>query len=252
MQDATRAPYLLDAVDPRRSIFTVALQYLSALLRGQSQGGRVQFLFRHLGLPSFNAWLASDANDHRKFLGELQLGVIVAGVGIFRRHIRPLQQESWSILRAGDVRESEETRLLAAPQFMSKQPCCLRPGFARRLRSRVMCPRELLSPEMNQAFQIFARSCRLGIACVEWRHAWNRRHATQSTSCQSLAASYTTREATYLQAARQQRQALFEAGPAARLGPGGPGQSERHLPDAPVVAAQKPEQLTTASCRPIK
>ena len=202
VQKPTAAPRVLDALEPKRSMFTAVQQYLSSLLRGQ--GTRLKFLYRHLGLSSWDALCASENADHKKFLRLFRTGVLVASAGINRRLILPLQQDPWRLLRAGDLRESETRRRSIAEEFMTELPCCKKPGFARRLRSRIQAPEELLTPKMILAYQLFARKTRLGIACIEWRHAWNRQHSSESTSCQSLASSFTTREATYLQAARQQ------------------------------------------------
>eukprot|EP00959_Pyramimonas_sp_CCMP1952_P200663 4197168-Pyramimonas_sp.AAC.1 len=125
---------------------------------------------------------------------------------------------------------------------MNELPCCKRPGFARRLRSRTTSEEQLLTPEMILSYQLYARKTRLGIACVEWRHAWNRRHSSESTSCQSLASSYTTREATYLQAARQQMSRLRHAAAQATAIAGNPDQAvgEQLPAAAPAPDADAP------------
>lgn len=89
VQNLNSVPVLCDILDPERSIFIVCAQYLSSLLRGV--GGRLQFIFKHLGKDSFDVWCREDIQT----VATLQVAVITAASWLYRRHIRSHDQYPW-------------------------------------------------------------------------------------------------------------------------------------------------------------
>ena len=102
--------------------------------------------------------------------------------------ILPFFQYPHRLVGVGDQRNSDQDRLAIVDTFLAKAPCWLRPGFARRLRSVNLRPRHF-------------------VVLHGRRHALNSAHSTSSTAWHNMAASYTTREASYLLRARNLRAA---------------------------------------------
>jgi len=209
VQDINGVPKFYDSIEPARSIFIVCSQYLSSLLRGR--GARLALVFRHAGQASFDEWCHNCPRD----VELLQVAVSAASSWVWRRHVRRFAQHPLRILGVGDLRAPHVARASLVDDFSAAPACCHRPGFARRLRQQNPTVEDMLSDEWAQAAQAAARQVRMGIACIEWRHAWNRQHASAGTSWHQFGASYTTREALYLLKARKQRAKLAAAGNAA-------------------------------------
>lgn len=198
VQDHSKPPRVFDAISASRSIFIVVAQYLSCLFLGSCP--RLAFIYRTVGCSSFDEW----CEQFPEQVGLLQSAIFAAASWVQRRHVQAFASHPWRLIGVADEREDYASRFLVALNFTSTRPCCLQPGFARRLRQRDLPAEELLSRRWTTAFRTFAQQCRMGIADIEWRHAWNRRHATASTAWHNMSTSYVAREAKYLFRARRQ------------------------------------------------
>ena len=160
-------------------------------------------MFRYFGFENFDEWVEGDLAS----VADLQVAVAVAASWTYRKFILPFFQYPHRLAGDGDHRNSDQDSMAIVDTFLAKAPCCLRPGFARRLRSVSPSAETLCGPAWQQAMRAWARQIRFGIASIEWRHAWNSVHSTPSTAWHNMAASYTTREASYLLRARNLRAA---------------------------------------------
>jgi hypothetical protein len=101
-----------------------------------------------------------------------------------------------------DDRLSSAERSVVADRFMGTKPCCVPPGFARKLREQEV---DVRSPGFQQFLTAWLWSVSISIADIERRHSRNRRfvdstgsHNGGGASWEQFAASYINREASSL------------------------------------------------------
>ena len=133
---------------------------------------RLQLLIRIAGNDRWESWLREQPDMVCCF----RAAIGVASAWVWRRHRLALQDSPWRLMRLADHRVDAGSRADLAKEFVQTRACCMRPGFARRLKAQVNDDwRVLLQSEWRQALLHTAYAIRLGIAGIERRHGWNRR-----------------------------------------------------------------------------
>ena len=134
---------------------------------------RLELLIRIAGNDCWESWLRGQPDMVCCF----RAAIGVASAWVWRRHHLALQDSPWRLMRLADHRVDAGSRADLAKEFVQTRACCMRPGFARRLKAQVNDDwRVLLQSGWRQALLHTAYAIRLGIAGIERRHGWNRRH----------------------------------------------------------------------------
>lgn len=131
-------PLTCDLATLRFSPFFVVLQYYSTLLSDfDGHLSRIMLLYRSGGHQTFEDW-------HRAAPREVDFAmraIILASSWVYERHLKLSQQFPWAFTCLVDGRLSVEEKLqFLDMRFMSKRPCCLRPGMAKKLRAPPTTP----------------------------------------------------------------------------------------------------------------
>ena len=133
---------------------------------------RLQLLLRIAGNDRWESWL----REQPDMVCFFRAAIGVASAWVWRRHHLALQDSPWRLMRLADHRVDAGSWADLAKEFVQTRACCMRPGFARRLKAQVNDDwRVLLQSEWRQALLHTAYAIRLGIAGIERRHGWNRR-----------------------------------------------------------------------------
>ena len=77
--------------------------------------------------------------------------------GVFRRFVCRAGKYPWLLVSLADMRIPEAKRLQIAERFLATSPCCMWPGFARKVKAEVNEPEELLSAKWVPRWQALAR-----------------------------------------------------------------------------------------------
>ena len=213
-EDPGRVPPALDLLNHAYSPIVHAEQYLAGLLDGQAR--RLVLLWRAAGDSSLDQWCQA----HPECARALRRAALVAAAGVYRRHVVPLRQYPWRLVRLADDRIPFEERLREAQEFIDTPRCCIPPGMARGVHSGSASAAEMLSPEMQRIWLAFGRLVTWQTADIEWRHGRNRArsHKYGQTTWGTFVARYITAEANVILRSEQTREAAMALPGARREG----------------------------------
>ncbi|CAK0907198.1 unnamed protein product, partial [Prorocentrum cordatum] len=167
LMDLTCGPY---------SVVGAAMQYLSSMLSGEPR--RLIMLWRPSQCTDFQQWLATRASEVRL----LRRLVLLVSASIYRRFVLMLKSFPWQLVSLADARVSEDDKMDVVERWDKAQPCCVPPGFAKKLKERGVSGADLLTcPGWQLTLQWFAVAVRLQVADIEWRHKRNRVRTNTST-----------------------------------------------------------------------
>ena len=184
--DPCRAPEVLEALDPRRSIVFAVRQYLGAMVKGLAP--RLRLLWQPAG--AFAKWCATNPDGVRC----LRRALLLLDCSIYRKHQKPLDNWTWQLLRLCDHCTTQADHAKIRNNFFQVLPCCLQPGFVQHVHAATSRPDDLMEEKWMVRLQMLARLLTMQTADVEWRHARNHWKAGASGStlgqmaCRSLAA----------------------------------------------------------------
>ena len=137
--------------------------------------------------------------------------VLIAAGGMYRRLQRVLTAYPWRLVVLGDHRITDGSRRSLCQDFMSRSPCCLPAGMARKLRHRFQCPEEMRTPAMQRLWLALGRCITMTIAEIENRHARNNKRSHALSSWTRFCSTYVAQEAIILQRARHGLRRLLSA-----------------------------------------
>ncbi len=119
----------MDLLHEPTSINTMVSQNLSSLLSGEP--GRVIMLWRPATL-SFASWIRNHTTTVRLFR---RLVLIISAL-LYRRVTLVIKSYPFRLVSLADARVDDATKQEILDDFEGKRPCCLCPGFARKLKGR--------------------------------------------------------------------------------------------------------------------
>ena len=163
--DRTKAPPLFDVLWSPMSIVHHVQQHYSSMLRGSA--GRLHIFRGLFPVPDKEQW---------RFM---RRALHAATGAVFRRHVRYFHQFRFFCI--GDVRRAAAERLEFCRTLCQMDSCCLRPGFWKRLASKL---RAMELPMLEMCNTLLSWGCcfvnvawmlKLSIADVERCHAKNGR-----------------------------------------------------------------------------
>lgn len=198
--DRNNPPLVLDLLTDSFSLVIVILQYLSSMLRGVAH--RLLLILRPGGCSTPEELVKM----HPDIASTLRAAISCVSTWVWRRHHLALNEYPWRLLALGDDRLDVHVREGLGRAFTECKACCLPPGFARQLRYKVSRPADLTEPRWQRVFRDAAHMLRLGIAGIERRHAWNRRHSGPGASQPIFISRFINNEAAFLQRARAEDQ----------------------------------------------
>ena len=207
-EDPRALPPILDMWFSPRSPICIASQYLATMLMTPSTP-RLMFLWRPAACSSAQEWCERRTADMRT----LRRAILHAACWLHRRFTCRMREFPWKLVSLSDHRVPQAERAALANSFMTANPCCLHPGFARRLQSRVT-EADLQSPPWSHIWVLFARLLTLQCADVEWRHGRNRSRsqAYGQSAFTHFTARYVNAEAQVLHKAREELKGLLRQG----------------------------------------
>lgn len=207
-------------------VFTA--QYLATLLAGQND--RLMLLWRFSGASSLSEWF----QEAPPCLRQLRRAILVVVCWLYRRFTCVMRRFPWRLLVLGDKRVPMTERHALWATFAQARPCCLQPGFARRLHEQHRnCSAEEIceSERWVRIWLWFSRVFTMQCADIEWRHGRNRSRSNPfgRTGVAQFAAKYVNAEAKHAHEAalsqnvpprpvlppppRQRQQGAGDAGP---------------------------------------
>ena len=177
-----KVPSIFNELDETRSIVVRVLQYYSSLL-GLSCG-RARLLWQWSDAENSEEWI----RDFPEQALTTRRLILAASAGVVRRLSKLVKEFPWLMLSLGDLRREDGRSV--AEKFVSTSWCCLPPGLARMLHTRVLgkyrgphtsedhvrglSVNALISPAWRHYFFGMPFSIFGSIACVEKRHRHHR------------------------------------------------------------------------------
>lgn len=135
-------PILFKLANPTSSPLVAALQYLASLLFGTDSETRLQILFGS-SQPSIGDWERESPQEVRT-LRRLALLTIS---WLQRRVGDRIAEPPFSLVALGDPSAPESLHQRLVQEWDETHLCCLRPGFARKMKSKHVSGDDLLSPK---------------------------------------------------------------------------------------------------------
>ena len=154
-------PPLSTLVHDATSPLTAASQYLASLLLCKNE--RLALIHETEGFKSIEEWELQRPQQVRSFRRMILLCV----AWLQRRHVDRLLAAPFKLSCLGDPRVSQEKKEEIAHQWDAANPCCVRPGMARKLKARGICGTDLLSTKRldKRSFLVCVQSFRV-LFCI--------------------------------------------------------------------------------------
>ena len=134
-QDPPLSTLVHDATSPLKA----ASQYLASLLLCKNE--RLALVHQSEGMNTIEDWERQRPQQVRSF----RRMVLLCVAWLQRRHVDRLVAPPFGLSCLGDSRISQEKKEEIVAQWDSTNPCCVRPGMARKLKARGICGTDLLS-----------------------------------------------------------------------------------------------------------
>ena len=134
-----RDPPLSTLVHDATSPLKAASQYLASLLLCKNE--RLALVHQSEGSNTIEDWELQHPQQVRSF----RRLVLLCVAWLQRRHFDRLLAPPFGLSCLGDSRISQDKKEEIAAQWDSTNPCCVRPGMARKLKARGICGTDLLS-----------------------------------------------------------------------------------------------------------
>ena len=123
-------PPLFKLQDPRTSVVTQSLQYLSAMLMSQQGDGRLSLIWSNSQYENFQDWCLHEQPRLRK----LRRLLMLEAAWIFRRHFMYIHSDQFAILMCGNKQAHQPTLQSWLDLWREKRHCCLPPGCCRDMK----------------------------------------------------------------------------------------------------------------------
>ena len=189
-QCPSRVPALISLASGVESPLKLVLQYISGLLAGESS--RLRLLVEGSGCDSVEEWVGTCSEA-----AQLLRRVLMATASWLHRRLEHYTQSyPWRLAALADQRLSNSERAEIASTFLSKNKCDLDPYFSCRLKERVTGLSDLLVPHRwPSVLRHWAQQVSCSICDVEFRHAQNRKMASEGMAWPHFTAAYVLSEA---------------------------------------------------------
>ncbi len=136
------SPILFKLANPRTSPLVASLQYLASLLFGKGEKTRLQILFSssHASLEEWEQECTQDVRALRRM-------VLLTISWLQRRIGDRIDEPPFSLVALSDPKLPENLRQSIARRWDDTNPCCVRPGFAAKMKKRHVSGDDLCSPK---------------------------------------------------------------------------------------------------------
>ena len=136
------SPILFQLANPSSSPLLAALQYLASVLFSTGPKTRLQIVLKS-GYASIPDWEQEAPQDVRTF----RRMVLLTISWLQRRVGDRIDEFPFSLVALADPNTSQEFRQSICQQWDEAHSCCVRPGFAAKLKKRHIRGDDLLSPK---------------------------------------------------------------------------------------------------------
>lgn len=145
----TNRPILFQLANPEHSQLVAGLQYLASLLFGNSSQSRLQILF-----SSSHASLAEWEHESCGDVRVLRRMVLLTVSWMQRRLCDRLAEPPFSLVAMADTAAPDSLRRDLARKWDDLNRCCVRPGFAAKMKQRNVSGDDILNqPKLLSSFE---------------------------------------------------------------------------------------------------